>query len=136
VNREFVNFALPGASWWAFAPTDPVFYIPSPEEAPVGAASATTAMAAAQPQVMPLPVGVYNILIEDDNPIGVLTSIENFEQELPEGSTLSPEALYLQALSFDLTANLNQARSSYFNLWSTFPDTIWGQLAGAHLQPR
>jgi hypothetical protein len=129
-NRQVVNFALPGASWWAFAPTDPEFYVALPTNPPVAFAAAT------QPEgpIAP-PEHVVEAMTGTGDLPAALTAIENLSQQNPQ-RPLSAEARYIQALASDLLNDRQRARQAYFDLWRDFGGTTWGQLAGVHLELR
>jgi hypothetical protein len=35
-----------------------------------------------------------------------------------------------------LAGDRTRAKAAYYDIWVTFPDTVWGQLAGQHLERR
>lgn len=129
--RELVQFNLPGASWWAFAPTTPDFYIPEPSDPPPG----FTAVIRPDGPLAPPPAAVA-ALIEDDAPVTALNIVENLLREAPAGQALSLELRYLQALAYDLQGDRTRAREAYFALWQDAPASTWGALAGIHLERR
>lgn len=129
-NREVVNFNLTGSSWWAFAPTDPEIYIPSPTAPPVKDEAAALPIGFIDP-----PRTAYDALLVSNDPITALNALENAILQNP-ASPLSPEARYLQALCYDLLADRAAARAAYYALWTEYTGDTWGQLAGAHLEQR
>jgi TolA-binding protein len=64
-----------------------------------------------------------------------VSALDNAMRDNPS-VPLSPEALFFQALIQDLTGDRQRARLAYFDLWVAYPDSIWGGLAGAHLELR
>lgn len=123
--RQVVDFALPGAGWWSFAPTGDEVFVPTPTDPPVETITTiTTAEPASVPQA------ALDALLVDDRPADALTALENVSRPL------SVQAQYVQALAYDLTGNRTAARRAYYDLWVNFPGSVWGQLAGAHLERR
>lgn len=129
-DRQVVNFNLIGSSWWAFAPTDPVAWVSEITEPPVAFADATLPAALIQP-----PAAAYEALFERNDPVRVLTVLENALLQNPD-APFSAEARFMQALSYDLSGDRPAARQAYYNLWVEFSSSAWGQLAGAHLERR
>jgi len=127
--REVVNFGLTGASWWAFAPTNPDFYVPSITEAPVAFEETSFAFGPVAP-----PASVYDTLINGNNPQAALAILENAARQNPD-VPLDAEAQYIQALIYDLLNDRTRAREAYFAVWETGSST-WGSLAGVHLELR
>jgi hypothetical protein len=123
--RQVVDFALPGASWWSFAPTGDEVFVPTPTDPPVEFAEAAPA---AEP--VAVPQAALDALLVDDRPADALTALANVS------APLSIEAQYVQALAYDLTGNRTAARRAYYDLWVNTTGTVWGQLAGAHLERR
>ena len=130
VDRQVVNFNLFGASWWAFAPTEPELLIPEISIAPVGFEDAVFPIGFIQPSQ-----AAYDGLFINDNPAGTLSVLDNLMLANPD-IPLSPEARFLQALCYDLQADRQNAHLAYFSLWRDLPDNQWGILAGAHLEQR
>lgn len=129
-NREVVSFNLTGSSWWAFAPTNPEFYVPSPTDPPVLFEETALPIGFVAP-----PKTAYDALLVNSDPVTALNAIENARLQNPD-SPLSPEARFLRALAYDLLSDRQAARREYFALWSEFTGNGWGQLAGAHLERR
>lgn len=127
--REVVNFALTGSSWWAFAPTNPEFYVPTITDPPIAFEEATFALGPVPP-----PASVYDTLIEGDNPSAALAILENAALQNPD-APLSIEAQYIQALIYDLLGDRTRAKDAYFSVWSSGAST-WASLAGVHLELR
>jgi hypothetical protein len=131
VDREVVHFQMGGVDhWWAFAPLDRDFY------------SATLAEPLPQFAPMPVPVPVlvappsmYEALLVNNDPLTVLTTLDNLLRENPQAA-VSPELRFLEALSLDLLANRSRARQAYYELWRAAPRSVWGQLAADHLEQR
>lgn len=129
--REVVRFALPGAGWWAFAPTDPDVYVAEPTDPP----AAYNPLTAMNPGPVSIPAQARAALFEADRPSTALTILENVESDMP-GRTLTDEARFFNALSLDLLGDRAAARQAYYTLWRDATGTTWGQLAGAHLERR
>jgi hypothetical protein len=129
-DRTVVRFALAPDSWWGFAAQRDGTY--SVELAAVPAEFAP--MGADAPRIG-VPPAAYEALFVEDNPAEVLNILANLESESPE-QAFTPQALYLRALSYDLTATREEARLLYYDIWEQHPLTIWGQLASAHLEQR
>ncbi len=129
--REYVRFAIDGAGWWVFAPTGDTFYEPSPtDQVPQGALPVTPPLTVIQ--ATPL---LYQSLLVENDPLIALSIVDNALQDNP-GAVVSLEVQYIQALAYDLLGNRQQARTRYFELWTQAAGTVWGQLAGAHLEER
>lgn len=129
-DRQMVHFNLAGERWWAFAPLDPEFYTAEMIDPPPG----FTIMTAPLPVIV-APASMYDALLVNDDPAAVLTVLDNLLREHPQ-TAISPEARFLQALSFDLLGDRSRARQAYFELWRDSPLSIWGQLAADHLERR
>lgn len=132
-NREVVRLDLAGERWWAFAPLNPDVYTAERISPPPGAAA--PAPEPTPPAVIEVAPAVYTALLQDNNPARALSVLETTLSRSP-GATLSPEAAYLRAYSYDLLADRTRARDSYYALWQSAPRTVWGQLAAAHLEQR
>lgn len=127
-TRTVVNFNLVGASWWAFAPLNKDVYFAERSAPPPGFEAAEL-----PPGLLPAPDSAYEALLVQNNPVSALNILDNAVRDNP-GIPLSPAAQYLRALSYDLVADRIKAKQAYFNLWKAFPDSVWGQLAAAHLE--
>lgn len=127
--RQLVNFNLTGASWWEFVASDPDFLVPSIAEAPPALGEAIFPVGLTN-----VPQSIYNTLLIEGNPAAALVALNNIaaDAEVP----LSASARYLRALLYDLLNDRQSAKQAYFDLWGDFPNSHWGQLAGAHLEPR
>lgn len=126
-TREIVTFDLAGASRWAFVAeregryraerfVDPA--IPTP-----GATLDGT-------------LGAARALLQDNDPARAITLIDSLERTLSPAQPPLPAARYLRALAYDLTGSRERARQEYYALWSEDGDSVWGQLAAAHLELR
>jgi hypothetical protein len=129
--RTAVRLDIEGSSWWAFAPTTRESYtaealLTPPEGFEVAVPPPT--------QVEP-PPQVYVTLLVSNDFSGVLSLLDN-AQRAGQGAPLTPEALYIRALAYDLLFDRTNAQQAYFELWSAYPSTIWGQFAAAHLELR
>ena len=130
-DRIVVSFDLAGSGWWGFAAQRDGFYLA--ESAPTPPEFA--APAPALPREIQVPDSAYRALLIDNNPVSVLNIIDTLERN-NAGRSLVPAAQYLRALSHDLLNNRSQARTAYFDLWTSSPASIWGQLAAQHLERR
>ncbi len=130
LDRVTVKFNLAGSGWWAFAPTEPDRYVPEQVEPPYPVRPPVVVL----DEIVP-PASAYTALVQNNNPVAALNALDNLIRDNP-GVPISAEARYMQALSYDLLANRQQARESYFLLWRDFPNDLWGQLAGVHLEQR
>ncbi len=128
-ERQYVQFDLTGASWWVFAPTDPAFYVATAGNPPPDYVEPT-----ALPIVAPLgvPGNAERALFVQNDPLLGLTLLED---AAPAGD-LNLEARYFRAFALDLQGRRSDARNAYYALWLDAPDSVWGQLAGAHLESR
>jgi hypothetical protein len=129
LDRQVVLFNLTGASWWAFAPTNAVFYVPSPTDPPMEFEAATLPVG-----FIDAPRSAYDAFYRGDW-VATLNLVDNAVQNT-ESNPLSPAARYLAALSRDLLSDRQGAREAYYSLWTDFAGNAWGQLAGAHLERR
>jgi len=129
--RDYVLFDFNGASWWAFAPTAPDFYVPERTSAPAG----YTPPRIQDVTPLPVPTSALNALIEDRDPLTALTILDN-EQQNASSRPLSAETRFFQALSLEIQGEREQAKTAYYQLWGDALDTPWGPLAGYHLEPR
>jgi hypothetical protein len=130
LNREAVHFFLGGDHWWAFAPLEKDTYLAEKIDPPAGALFPTPA-----PPVIDPPDSAYRAFLGDGNPATTLNILDNTVRTNPN-SALASSGYFLQALSYDLLGDRTSARVSYFTLWSADPQSIWGQLAAAHLEKR
>ncbi|MFN8375443.1 MAG: hypothetical protein U0694_21525 [Anaerolineae bacterium] len=129
--RTAVHFSLAGANWWAFAPTTREFYTAEALDAP----PAGYETAAPPPSQIGVPAEVMNRMLVNGDISGALALLENVRIG-GGGAPLSAEALYVRALGYDLLFDRNNARQAYFDLWASYPSSIWGQFAAAHLEQR
>jgi len=129
-DRIAVNFARAGTSWWAFVPLPDGFYEAGIFETPEGFGEAVFPLG-----LLDAPQSAYDALLLFDDATGALSVLENTVFNNPDRA-LSPAARYLQALSYDLLADRTRARDAYYQLWADYTSSVWGQLAGAHLERR
>ncbi len=127
--RQVVNFNLTGASWWAFVASDPDFYVPELATAPAGFDDVFFPSGLTE-----VSQSIYGTLLVDDDLGAALVALNNIRADAD--APLSASARYLQALLLDLLGNRQDAKQVYYDLWGDFPNSHWGQLAGAHLEPR
>jgi hypothetical protein len=81
-------------------------------------------------------LGAVKAILDEDNPVGAIALVDSLERRLVDGQTLPLSARYIRALANDLTGKRELARSEYYQLWQEAGETIWGQLAGEHLELR
>jgi len=129
-DRVVVNFELSPDSWWGFVAQRDGTY--TAEQASVPAAFAPVGVDAPR---LGVPDSAYDALFVDDDPAEVLNILANLESENAE-LAFTPQALYLRAVSYDLTATREEARQLYYDIWEQHPQTVWGTLAAAHLEQR
>lgn len=130
MDRQVVHFFLAGDHWWAFAPLQKDTYTAEAIDSP----SSNTAFSVA-PSVIDPPDSAYRALLTDANPTTTLNILDNVIRE-NAGSALASSGYFLQAISYDLIGDRSNARRTYFDLWSADPQSLWGQLAAAHLEQR
>ncbi|MBZ0280452.1 MAG: hypothetical protein K8L97_06900 [Anaerolineae bacterium] len=130
LDRQAVHFDLGTNSWWAFAPLDRDVYTAERISPPPGYEATQTL-----PPIIRPPENAVNALLLENNPEETLNVLDNAIQSNP-GVPLDAAARFLQAISYDLLGDRTNARQAYFDLWVAEPDTIWGQLAAAHLERR
>lgn len=121
-TRTIIQFDIVGAGRWAFAAERNGMYRAERLPAPVAVATVSSE----------LPQSVLNALLQDNNPQNALALLETFARA--QGGVIPPRGLYVRALAYDLLGNRNDARQAYYTLWQTAPETVWGQLAGLHLE--
>jgi hypothetical protein len=128
-DRLAVNFDLTGASWWAFAPLEDTYYVPTPIDPPTAVEEAALPVALVEP-----PPRAFAALLNGQVSVA-LNAIDNTMRDNP-GVPLSLAARYMKALSYDLLGDRPAARRAYYELWAEHPATVWGRLAGTHLERR
>lgn len=129
-DRQAFRFNLAGDRWWAFAPLQEDVYVAEKINPLPGYESPSPApLSAAAP-----PATAYDALFQD-NPALALNILDNTVRDNPVTASAS-SGRFLQALAYDLLADRANARRAYFALWSDDPDSVWGQLAAAHLERR
>jgi hypothetical protein len=130
LDRIAVSFSLGESSWWAFAPSDPNFYVPEIIDPPTGFEEVVFPAGLIVP-----PQAAYDALLLAQDARAALTVLENEVRNNP-GIPLSVEALYFQAFCFDMLVDRRNARESYYALWQDAATTHYGMLARAHLELR
>ncbi|MEO8607100.1 MAG: hypothetical protein ABI690_04430 [Chloroflexota bacterium] len=130
MDRQVVHFFLAGDHWWAFAPIQKDTYTAEEIDPPPGSVLANPA-----PPVVDAPESAFRALLTDADPTTTLNILDNVIRE-NAGSALASSGYFLQAISYDLIGDRSNARRTYFDLWSTDPQSLWGQLAAAHLEQR
>ncbi|MBC7814083.1 MAG: hypothetical protein H7175_23215 [Burkholderiales bacterium] len=132
--RTAVRLGLPGAErWWAFAPqvgNDETYSAEAIASPGIDEDNDTAAL----PNAIIPSERVYNALL-GGNTATALDILLTQARTTPN-APLTPEALYVRALSYDLLGDRVNARTAFFSLWSSQPDNLWGQLAAAHLERR
>jgi hypothetical protein len=125
--RTVVTFDLPFAEPFGFVRQPNGTYRAERQPVEPGAISA--------PSMAENPLGAIAALLNEDNPIGAIALIDSFERSL-NGAPLSPVSRYIRALAYDLVGRREQARQAYYALWQDAGASVWGQLAGRHLELR
>jgi hypothetical protein len=130
LDRQAVRFDLGGDDWWAFAPLGRETYTAEKISAPPGyeSADAPTLL------LVPSPAIVSTLLTAND-PEAALNALDTLASGNP-GVPLALSARYMQAVSYDLLGDRTAARRAYYELWRDAADSVWGQLAAAHLERR
>jgi hypothetical protein len=126
LDRELYSLDMAGLHWWAFAPLDRDVYTAERAQAPDGYAPAAAAPA---PDVARQ---AYDAILRGD----AITALVVLDNATAAGRALGADSAYLHALALDLTGNRAAARAEYYALWTTYPTSVWGQLAAAHLERR
>ncbi|MDQ7027254.1 MAG: hypothetical protein Q9P44_17045 [Anaerolineae bacterium] len=129
-DRVVVSFLLAETDWWGFYEQRDGTYLAEPAVAPEGFEVAIFP----QGQIK-VPQSAYDALFVANDPSAVLAILENLQTENPD-IPFRPDGLYLRAIAYDLTANREESRLGYFEVWERYPDTIWAQLASEHLVQR
>lgn len=126
-TRTVVVFDLVGASSFSFAANRDGTYsaekLPRPPQADVISENYVA-------------LGAVRAILEESNPVGAIALVDSLERRLTDGQVLPASARYIRALANDLTGKRELARSEYYALWQEVGETIWGQLAGEHLEIR
>lgn len=130
-DRLAVHIA--GDVWWAFATLNSDFYTAEAIEAPTGYEIAVRS--SLNPTLIDPPARAYELMTTQDDVTAGLLLLETTSNAAPT-VPLSAEAYYFQALSYDLLGNRAAARQAYFDVWVTYPGTIWAALAAEHLELR
>lgn len=130
-DRIAVQFALTDTEWWGFYDGRDGTYHVEPIAAPFGFEE--TGFPEAQ---LDVPQSAYDALMVENNPGRVLTAINNILRDNPSDLPLRPSALYLQALAYEFSGDRNSARAIYYAIWETYPASVWGEMASAHLELR
>ncbi len=128
-DRIAVDFGLASAGWWAFVANEG-FYTGSPIEPPFEFEEFETPL-----ELITVPQSVYATLLQDDDIGGVLNIIDTTRVANPN-IPFSEAFQFIEALSNDLLSNREVARRTYYDVWAAFPESIWGELAGKHLELR
>jgi hypothetical protein len=129
--RTVVRFDYANSGWWAFAAQRDGTYSVERADISTGGSETTTE----EDNTVALPQSALTSLLVDNNPRAALDIIESALQNTG-GRELSGELRFARALSLELIGDRTGARRVYYNLWESSPSTLWGQLAGAHLENR
>jgi hypothetical protein len=130
LDREAFQLDLPGAPWWAFAPTQPDVYV-AERIAPPPGYEATPPRTTRRLDVPPLAIEAF---LRGEYPTALVT-LDNAARTRAD-LTPTPAFLYLRALTQEIIGQRVAARAAYYALWSEFPTSVWGRLAAAHLERR
>lgn len=125
-DRLVATFAITGASQWAFAPLNEDTYIP--EKLP-------TITPPVVMQISSIPNTAWTALLVNNDGISALNILDNAIRQNPVLGNL-PEVQYFRAFCFDVIGNRPSAVAGYYQLWVANPTSLWGRLAGAHLEAR
>jgi len=128
-DRIAIDFGVESAGWWAFVANEG-FYTATPIETPVEFEEIKPV-----PDLITVPQPVYAALLTDNDPAGVLNIIETTRVANPN-IPFSEAFQFIEALSNDVLSNREVARRAYYDVWEEFPESIWGELAGKHLELR
>jgi hypothetical protein len=128
-DRTAIDFGIQSAGWWAFVALDGE-YIGTPIDTP-----AEFEPIVPPPDFITVPQSVYATLLTDNDPAGVINIIETTRVANPN-TPFSEAFRFIEALSNDLLNNREVARVSYYQVWDDFPESIWGRMAGKHLELR
>lgn len=126
-DRLVATFAITGASQWAFAPLNEQTYVVEK--------LTTTTTNNETPQFSNIPITAWRALLVNDDGISALNIMDNVIRQNPTLANL-PEVQYFRAFCFDVIGNRPNAVNGYYQLWVNAPDSLWGRLAGAHLESR
>jgi len=128
-DRTAIDFGIPSAGWWAFVAHEGD-YIATPIDTP-----SEFETVAPSPSFITVPQSVYATLLTDKDPASVINIIETTRVANPN-IPFSEAFRFIEALSNDLLNNRETARVSYYSVWDDYPESIWGRLAGKHLELR
>jgi len=126
-DRLVATFDITGASQWAFAPLNEQNYVVEKV--------AMATMNNETPQFSNIPSTAWHALLVNDDGISALNIMDNVIRQNPTLATL-PEVQYFRAFCFDVIGNRPNAVNGYYQLWVNAPNSLWGRLAGAHLESR
>ncbi len=129
-DRLVVTFAIANASQWALAPLNESVYVVEKIPSPVTRDNANTQLALGD-----VPATALTALLINNDGISALNILDNAIRQNPAlGASL--EAQYFRAFCLDVIGNRPNAVSGYYQLWQSSPNSLWGRLAGAHLEGR
>ena len=128
-DRTAIDFGIKSAGWWAFSANNGT-YTATPMETPPGFEEV-----APLPDFIDVPQSVYATLLTDNDPASVLNIIETTRVANPN-IPFSEAFRFIEALSNDLLNNREVARVSYYAVWEDYPVSLWGRMAGKHLELR
>lgn len=127
-DRQVVTFNLPNTSQWAFAPLNTDTYTAEK-------LGTVTIGDNQNRQSGDIPTSALQALLVNNDGISALNIIDNAIRQNPALADSYP-VQFFRALCFDLIGNRSSAVSEYYQLWRIAPDSLWGRLAGAHLESR
>lgn len=128
-DRTAIDFGIVSAGWWAFIAHDGD-YIATPIDTPP-----EFEPIAPRPSFITVPQSVYATLLTDNDPASVINIIETTRVANPN-IPFSEAFRFIEAMSNDLLNNREVARVSYYGVWDDYPESIWGRMAGRHLELR
>lgn len=129
-DRIIVSFLMTDTDWWGFYASREGTYNIEPATAPQGFGEAVFPAALVQ-----APQSAYDALFAANSPstaLGILRNVEQDNSDVP----FAPDALFMRALSYDLTGSREESRTLYYEIWQRYPDSIWGLVASQHLEQR
>lgn len=128
-DRTAIDFGILSAGWWAFVANDGD-YTATPIDTPT-----EYEVVELLPEMITIPQTVYAALLSDNDPAGVLNIIETTRVANPN-IPFSEAFRFIEALSNDILNNREVARVTYYGVWDDFPESLWGRMAGKHLELR
>jgi len=127
-DRFVATFMLPNSSQWAFAPLNTETFVAEK-------LSSIITRDNENPQSVAIPTSALTALIVNNDGVSALNILDNAIRQNPTLAT-SLDIRFFRALCLDVIGNRPNAVAGYYQLWRDAPDSLWGRLAGAHLESR